>query len=145
MQELPLVSQIIFYILVLLIGLYVVLIGAWQIKVLQGEAMSNPDGSADDWHQQKTHYGIALADILLACPAGFIGIILIFVSPRWGFYLLSLVSFWLVWANTMTAATSLRFEKPSLSLSWWITFPVGGIVGLAFILWTVINFESIYL
>ena len=144
MQELPLISQIIFYILVLLIGLYVVLIGAWQLKVLRGEAMSNPDGSVDDWHEQKTHYGIALADVLLACPAGLIGIILIFVNPRWGFYLLALVSFWLVWANTMTTATSLRFEKPTLSLSWWITFPVGGFVGLAFILWTMINFESIY-
>ena len=144
MQELPLFSQIVFYILILLIGLYVVLIGTWQLKVLRGETMSNPDGSVDDWHQQKTHYGIAFADILLAFPAGIIGIVLIFVNPRWGFYLLALVSFWLVWANTMTTATSLRFEKPTLSLSWWITFPVGGFVGLAFILWTMINFESIY-
>jgi len=144
MQELPLFSQIVLYILILLIGLYVVLIGTWQLKVLRGETMSNPDGSVDDWHQQKTHYGIAFADILLAFPAGIIGIVLIFVNPRWGFYLLALVSFWLVWANTMTTATSLRFEKPTLSLSWWITFPVGGFVGLAFILWTMINFESIY-
>jgi hypothetical protein len=107
--------------------------------------MQNTDGSTDGWHEQKTHYGIAVADVFLACPAAIIGIFLIFVSPRWGFYLLALVSFWLVWANTMTTATSLRFENPRLTLNWWITFPVGGIVGLAFILWTIIHFEMIYL
>jgi len=145
MQDLPLFSQIVFYVLILLIGLYVVLIGLWQIKVLRGKPMQNPDGSVDDWHKQKTHFGIAVADVFLACPVGIIGIILIFVFPRWGFYLLALVSFWFVWANMMTTATSLRFEKPKLSLNWWITFPVGGIVGLAFILWTMVHFESIYL
>lgn len=144
MQELPLFSQIVFYVLIALIGLYVVLIEVWQIKVLRGETMSNPDGSVDDWHEQKSHYGIALADVFLACPAGFISIVLTFFYPRWGFYLLALVSFWLVWANTMTTATSLRFEKPTLSLNWWFTFPGGGIVGLAFIIWSIINFNSIY-
>ena len=144
MQNLPLISQIIFYFLIALIGLYVALIGVWQLKVLRGETMSNPDGSVDDWHEQKTHYGIALADVLLACPAGVFGIVLIFFYPRWGFYLLALVSFWLVWANFMTTATSLRFEEPTLSLNWWITFPVGGFVGLAFIIWSIINFNSIY-
>lgn len=144
MQELQLLSQIVFYVLIALIGLYLVLIWAWQIKVLRGEAMANPDGSVDDWHEQKTHYGIALADVFLACPAGILGIILIFTSPRWGFYLLALVSFWLLWANIMTTATSLRFEKPALSLNWWFTFPGGAIVGFAFILWTFINFDSIF-
>lgn len=106
--------------------------------------MTNPDGSVDDWHEQKTHFGIAFADVLLACPAGIIGIILVFVSPRWGFYLLALVSFWLLWANIMTTATSLRFEKPKLTFNWWFTFPIGSLVGLAFIIWTVLHFDSIY-
>jgi hypothetical protein len=144
MQDITLLSQIILYLLLALIGLYVLLIGAWQIKVLRGETMQNPDGSTDDWREQKTHYGIAIADVFLACPAGIIGIILVFVSPRWGFYLLALVSFWLLWANIMGTGTSLRFEKPKLTLNWWITFPVGGLVGLAFILWTIIHFEAIY-
>jgi hypothetical protein len=78
-------SQIILYLLLALIGLYVLLIGVWQIKVLRGENMQNPDGSTDDWREQKTHYGIAVADVFLACPAGIIGIILVFISPRWGF------------------------------------------------------------
>lgn len=55
MQELSIFSQINFYVLLLLIGLYILLIGGWQIKVLRGEAMLNPDGSTDDWQKQKTH------------------------------------------------------------------------------------------
>ena len=106
--------------------------------------MTAPDGSSDDWHEQKTHYGIAVADLFLACPAGLIGIVLVFVSPRWGFYLLALVSFWFLWANIMGTATSLRFENPKLTLSWWIVFPTGSIVGLLYILWTVVHFETIY-
>jgi hypothetical protein len=144
MQDITLYSQIILYLLLALIAFYVLLIGAWQIQVIRGETMQNPDGSTDSWHEQKTHYGIAVADVFLACPAGIIGIILVFISPRWGFYLLALVSFWLLWANTMTTATSLRFEKPKLTLNWWITFPFGGFVGLAFIIWTIIHFEAIY-
>lgn len=106
--------------------------------------MQNTDGSADSWHEQKTHYGIAVADLFLACPASILGIILVFISPRWGFYLLALVSFWFLWANIMTTATSLRFENPRLTLIWWIVFPAGSIVGLLYILWTIIHFEAIY-
>ncbi|MGB3699980.1 MAG: hypothetical protein WA997_01815 [Anaerolineales bacterium] len=144
MQDLSIFSQVFLYLLLVLIGLYILLIGVWQIKILRGETMQNPDGTADDWHEQKTHFGIAVADVLLACPTGIIGIILVFVSPRWGFYLLALVSFWFVWANLMNTATSLRFENPKLTLNWWITFPAGGFVGLAFILWTILHFDTIY-
>ena len=144
MQDITLLSQIILYILLALIGLFILLIGFWQYKVLKGETMTAPDGSSDSWREQKTHYGIAVADLLLACPAGLIGIILVFLSPRWGYYLLALVSFWFLWANIMGTATSLRFENPKLTLNWWIVFPTGSIVGLLYILWTVIHFEAIY-
>ena len=106
--------------------------------------MKNPDGSSDGWHQQKTHYGIAIADIFLACPASIAGILLVFVSPRWGYYLLALVSFWFVWANIMTTATSLRFEKPKITLNWLIGFPSGILLGLAYIVWTLVHFHVIY-
>ncbi len=106
--------------------------------------MQNPDGSADDYHEQKTHYGLAFADVFLACPASFMAIALIFISPRWGFYLLAMVAFWFVWANIMGTATSLRFENPKLTLNWWITFPTGIFVGLAYILWSIIHFETIF-
>lgn len=144
MRQLSLPSQVSFYLLTTLIGLFALLVWGWQIKVLQGKAMRNPDGTSDDWHEQKTHYGIAFADVFLACPASIAGIILVFITPRWGQYLLALVSFWFVWANTMTTSTSLRFENPKISLNWFITFPFGGLVGLAYIVWTLIHFDTIY-
>lgn len=144
MTSLPLASQIVLYILMAFIGLFALLVAGWQVKVLQGAPMQNPDGSTDSWRQQKTHYGIAVADLLLACPVSILGIILVFVSPRWGYYLLALASFWFVWANIMTTATSLRFEKPRLTLNWFVTFPLGALIGLAYILWTLIHFNLIF-
>ncbi len=82
--------------------------------------------------------------MFLACPLSIIGIVLVFVNPRWGFYLLTWVSFWLVWANIMTTATSLRFEKPKINLTWFIVFPFGALVGLAYFIWTLLHFDSIY-
>jgi hypothetical protein len=144
MHELSLVSKISLYLLLGIMGLICMIIWIWQLRVLKGRAMKNPDGSIDDWHEQKTHYGIAFADIFITCPVNIFGIVLVFVSPRWGYYLLALVSFWWVWSNTMTTSTSLRFEKPRISLSWIIVFPFGILVGLAFIVWTVVHFDTIY-
>ena len=143
-QTLTPISQISLYVLLALMGLFALIVLGWQIMILRGKSMKNADGSVDDWHEQTTHYGMAVADVIVACPICIIGIILVFISPRWGFYLLALVSFWFVWANIMTTATSLRFENPRLSLNWWITFPTGILVGLAFILWTVLHFDAIY-
>ena len=144
MQELSLLSQISLYVLLTLIGLIVLIVWGWQIRVLQGKSMKNADGSFDSWHEQKTHYGIAFADIFMACPLNILGIILVFVSPRWGYYLLALASFWFIWANIMTTATSLRFEKPKFTLTWLISFPFGALVGLAYIAWTIAHFDTIY-
>jgi len=144
MQELSLISQVSLYGLMGIMGLICPIVWGWQIMILKGKAMKNPDGSFDSWHEQKTHYGIALADIFLACPVNIAGIVLVFVSPRWGFYLLALVSFWWIWANTMTTTTSLRFEKPKITLNWFITYPFGILVGLAYIMWTVVHFDTIY-
>ncbi len=144
MQELSLLSQIGLYVLLALMGLLALIVWGWQIMVLRGKAMKNPDGSSDDWHEQKMFYGIAVADVFLACPASIVGIILVFANPRWGYYLLALVSFWFVWANIMTTATSLRFEKPRITLNWFIVFPFGTLVGLAYIAWTIVHFDTIY-
>ena len=144
MQSLSLLSQVSFYILVALIGLLTLIIWGWQIQVFRGKEMSNPDGTADSWDKQKIFYGIATADIFFACPVSGIAILLLFASPRFGVYLLALVSFWLVWTNIMTTTTSLRFEKPRFSLSWFIVFPFGALVGLAYLIWTFIHFSSIY-
>jgi len=144
-QTLPLASQISLYVLLILIGLFSLLLFGWQINILRGKAMQNPDGTSDNFHEQKTHYGIAFADVFLACPVSFVALVLVFISPRWGFYLLAMVEFWFVWANIMGTATSLKFENPKLTLNWWITFPTGIFVGLAYILWSISHFETIYI
>ena len=144
MQELPVLSQVSLYVLLALMGLLTLIVWGWQIMVFRGRAMQNPDGSSDDWHEQKILYGVAFADIFLACPAGIAGIILVFITPRWGYYLLGWASFWFVWANIMTTVTSLKFEKPRITLSWFIVFPFGLLVGLAYIVWTIVHFDTIY-
>ena len=144
MQELSIFSQVNLYVIIGIMGFLCIVIWDWQIKVLKGKPMKNPDGSFDNWHEQKTHYGIAIADIFLACPVNIAGIILVFVSPRWGYYLLGLVSFWWVWANFMTTATSLRFEKLKITFMWFIVFPFGILVGLVYIIWTIVHFDIIY-
>jgi len=144
MQELSLFSQISLYFLLAFMGVYSLLLFGWQFMVLKGKAMKGADGSFDSWQEQKTHYGIAFADLVISCPANIIGIILVFFAPKWGYYLLALVSFWWVWADVMTTATSLKFEKPKITLYWIITFPFGIFVGLAYILWTIVNFEVIF-
>jgi len=143
-ETLPLASQISLYILLALMGLFSLLIFGWQIMILRGKAMQNPDGTTDDYREQKSLYGIAFADVFLACPASFVAIALVFISPRWGFYLLAMVAFWYVWANIMTTATSLKFENPKLTLSWLIVYPTEIFIGLATILWIIIHFDTIY-
>jgi len=144
MQELSAFSLVSLYVMMVMMGILALVIWDWQIKVLRGRVMKNPDGSSDNWRAQKSHYGIALADTVLACPATLIGITLVFLSPRWGFYMLALVSFWGVWANIMTTATSLRFEKPVINLTWFFTFPFSALLGLLYIIWTIVHFETIY-
>lgn len=144
MNELSLLSQISLYVLMFLMGVIALLIFIWQVNVLKGKAMKNPDGSLDSWHEQKILYGIAVADLILACPATIAGIVFVFIWPQWGYFLLALVSFWFVWANIMTTAASLRFEKPKISLNWFITFPFGIFLGIAYIIWTIVHFNIIY-
>lgn len=144
MQELSLISKITLYVLLGIMGFICLIVWIWQIKILLGKAMKNPDGSFDNWHEQKSHFGIALADVVLACPINIAGIALVFISPRWGYYLLALVSFWWIWANIMTTSTSLRFEKPKITLEWIIVYPFGILVGLSYILWTIVHFDIIY-
>ena len=140
----PLISRITLYIIIALFGLICIPLLRWQIVVLRGKSMKNPDGTVDDWHDQKLCYGIALADITIAVPVTFIGITLIFVGQQVGYYLAGLASFWFLWANVMTTATSLRFEKPKITFNWFISFPFGAIIGLAYIIWLLIYFQEIF-
>ena len=144
-MEIPLISRIILYIIIAIFGLLVIIVFGWQIMVLRGKSMKNPDGSVDNWHEQKLCYGIALADITIAVPLTLVGIVFIFIGWRIGYYLTGLASFWFLWTNIMGTATSLRFEKPRMSLNWFIVFPFGAIVGLAYIIWTLVHFNVIFL
>jgi hypothetical protein len=144
MPDLPLASQIGLYLLLALFALYTPMLAFWQVAVLKGKAMENPDGSFDDWHRQRTHYGIALADLVVITPASALGLVLVFVAPRWGFFLMSLVAFWYVWANLMTTATSLRFERPRITLAWIVVYPSGCALGLAYLAWTIAHFDALY-
>ncbi len=125
-------------------GLIVFYTFYWQLMVIRGKAMKNPDGTVDDWHEQKNFYGMAFADVIFACPLCIAGIILIIFCVKLGFYFLAIVSFWFIWGNIQTTATSLRFEKPKITLNWIFYFPLGIIFGIIYIIWTIINFEYIY-
>jgi len=138
-------SNIILYIILGLMGLISLIVFQWQLQVIKGKTMKNTDGSVDSYQEQKIFYGIAIADLLLSVPITLLGIIMVFITPSWGHFLLILVSFWFLWANIMTTATSLKFEKPKITLSWIITFPFGSIVGLAYIIWVILHFETIFL
>ena len=143
-MEITLIGQVILYIVIGLFGLLAIIVFGWQIMVLRGKSMKNPDDSVDDWHEQKLCYGIALADITIAVPLTLVGIVLILIGLRIGYYLTGLASFWFLWTNVMTTATSLRFEKPKITLMWIIVFPFGAIVALAYIVWTLFYFENIF-
>ncbi|KPJ89647.1 MAG: hypothetical protein AMS18_12295 [Gemmatimonas sp. SG8_17] len=118
-------SRIILYVILLAIALFTLLVLWAQVGVIRGKPFENPDGTKDDWHEQKILYGIAWADIFVACPVSIAALIMIFAAPRWGFYTMGLVSFWFVWTNVMTTVTSLRFEKPRVTPQWIVVFPLG--------------------
>lgn len=145
MSDIPLPSLIGFYLMLGLMGLLAIVVLVWQIMVLRGWTMKNPDGSVDSYREQKTHFGIALADVVLSAPLTLLGIGLVLADSRWGFYLLALVSYWLVWSNLMTTATSLRFERPTIDVVWFFTFPFGALLGLGYLVWSVAYFDVIYL
>jgi len=132
------------YVLLVLMVLLVSVVCVWQIEVLSGKRMPNCDGSADDWHEQKTHYGIALADLLVLIPTTLLALGS-FVRGRtlYAHYLFSMVAFWFVYTNIFTTATSLRFENPTIDLEWIIVFPFGIALGLAYLVWAVTHFDAV--
>ncbi|WP_445475468.1 hypothetical protein ACT9XH_01605 [Methanococcoides methylutens] len=144
MQELELLSRVTLYALLLLFGVITLILWWFQINVYKGKAMDNPDGSADDWHEQKILFGMSLADIVIICPLTFAGIALILIESRWGFFILGLLSFWHVWVNTAFTVTSLWFEKPKITLMWFMAYPFGTLLGLLYLIWLFIHFDMVF-
>ena len=101
------VSRILLDVLVSLIALLTLVVAWAQIRCVRGRPFQNPDGTADDWREQKIFYGIAWADLVVACPLAIVGLGLTFTYPTLGLFLLAGVSVWLVWASVMTTVTSL--------------------------------------
>lgn len=143
-MEIPLTGKVVLYIIISLFGLMCVVLWGWQLMVLRGRSMKNPDGTVDDWHEQKLFHGIALADIIIAVPVALVGITFIFLNWRIGYFLTALASFWYLWANVMTTATSLRFEKPKFTFSWLFTFPFQVVLALSYLIWVLYYFEVIF-
>ena len=106
--------------------------------------MDNPDGSVDDWHEQKILYGMSFADLLIICPITFLGIILIITNSNWGFYILGVVSFWYVWVNTAFTVTSLRFEKPKITVNWFVVYPFGILLGISYLMWVIFHSNLLF-
>jgi len=144
-MEIPLIAKIILYADIIPFGIIALILIYWQINVLRGKPMPCPDGTFDDWSQQKQFYGIAIADLVIGIPVTLAGIILIFLGIKWGFYITAMTSFWFLWSNIVTTATSLRFEKPKITLEWIIVFPFGSFLGLVYIIWSIVYFDQIYL
>jgi hypothetical protein len=144
LEALPASSRITLYVILALIGFLTLIVGWAQAGCIRGRPFQNPDGTADDWREQKIFYGMAWADLVVACPLSLIGLAMVFTAPRLGFFLLGGVSVWFLWANVMTTVTSLRFEKPRITLQWLVVFPFGFFVGLAYLAWILIHFETVF-
>ena len=139
MTDLSLLSQITLAVILLGVAFFTVVILWFQIQVFRGKRMANPDGSADDWHEQEIFFGIAVADMLLATPLGAAAVGLTLFGSPWGLWLLPLYGFYLLWANTMTTVTCLRFHSPRITLRWLIVFPLGILVGAAALIWSLLH------
>lgn len=137
-------SQWSLYVLLTLIALLAFAVASAQVSGLRGHPFENPDGTTDDWREQKIFYGMAWADLTVACPLSIAGVALTFVAPQVGLVIIAAVSVWLVWANVMTTVTSLRFEKPRITVAWLVVFPFGAVVGVATLLWIALHFEALY-
>ena len=144
LEGLPVFSRLFLYLLLTLIGTLTFIVARAQVGCIRGRPFKNPDGTSDDWREQKLFYGIAWADLLVACPLSVVGLVMVFTAPKLGFFLLGGVNVWFVWANVMTTVTSLRFEKPRITLPWLVVFPFGGLVGLAYLLWILLHFGVVY-
>jgi len=116
----PYWAKIILYADISIFGILILLLTYWQIQVFRGKSMNNPDGSVDSWHDQKLCYGISLADLTIAVPFTLCGIILVFCNNILGYIITGMTSFWFVWINAATSLTSLKFEKPRLTFSWFL-------------------------
>jgi hypothetical protein len=135
------VSQVTLLVLTGLLALIFVLLLWWQVQVMKGKTMENPDGSVDDWHEQEILYGMAVADVFVACPLAFVGVVVTFLDPGYGILILAMASFFQLWVNVATTVTSVRFRQPKMSVNWFFIFPFGSILGGAYLVWVLVHID----
>lgn len=116
----------------------------WQFQVFRGKEMKSSDGSMDSWHVEKLYYGIPVADITLGIPVSLLGTILIALGLQSGFVIWAMIAFWVVWINLATTLTSLRFEDVRFTASWIMEFPFFILLGLAYLVWFVVNYDAVF-
>lgn len=140
------VSRWILQVILIVMACYILAIEVWQFQVFRGKHLINPDGSADDWHEQKLHYGIALADLFLIFPVTVLAICLYFCQQvALAHYFFSLIASWLVYCNIFTTVTSLKFQSPvNMDWDWFISFPFGVVLGSIYLAWVLTHFEAIF-
>ena len=59
LEELSVASSVALYVLLSLIAFLTSIVAWAQIGCIKGRPFKNPDGTADDWREQKLFYGIA--------------------------------------------------------------------------------------
>jgi len=137
-------SQIVLYICIAFYILFIPLNLIEHITLLRGKKVKRADGSVDEIETFPEYYAYALSNIFSVVPAVVSGIILVLLNHRMGFYLMAVVSFWMVFNFFARTATSLKVYKPTITLKWILDSPIFMIVGLTYICWSLVNFSSIY-
>jgi hypothetical protein len=143
-QELSLVSKVIVGVCIVANIFLVLRILYLQTKVVRGQKVSKPDGSCDDPEREPDFFAHAIADIIVICPAVLASVVLVCLGHRMGYYLLAIVSFSSVHIYLAQTATSVKFYKPTFNLAWLFVFPLNAVVGLIYVVWSVINFDMVF-
>ncbi len=122
-------------IVILLFAAYIIVLGYWQVMVVLGNPMANPDGTVDTIAEPLT-FGFVLADLAVAIPIGILGIIGMLLQKKWGLILSAMFSFFLFYMNVAGTAASLWGGGTDvITLEWLLIYPSGCVVGLAFWIW----------
>lgn len=143
-MDLSVVSQSILYFCIAFYGLFIPLELFVQIKMLKGQKVPKPDGSFDQIETYPEFFAYAIGNLFLLLPVMIASIILVLLSHRMGFYLMALVSFWMVFNYFCRTAVSFKVYTPKPSLKWIFVFPWYAIIGLIYIVWSVVHFGIIY-
>ena len=123
------------FVVFLLFAVHIIALGYWQIMVLLGNPMANPDGTVDTIAEPLT-FGFALADLAIAIPVAILGIVGMLLHKKWGLILSAMFTLFLFYMNFAGTAASLwgsGFDV--ITLEWLLLYPAGCVVAIAFWIW----------